>query len=293
MPTIASLRTTTSIDPLDAELILANILRTSREFVVAHPEKRLNFRQAWRYKRQAAERAAGKPLAYITGRAWFYGLEFLVNRHTLIPRPDTELLVEAGAQQINRLHQAGTPVTLIDVGTGSGCVAIAIMKTLVEWGMEDLVTAFAGDTSKSALRVARRNAKRYHVDITFKHGHLLEPFMQILKQKKYCIITANLPYLDAAWHAQEPSIQFEPKTALVAGKSGTALYEELFQYVKTSAVEWDMYLEIDPRHADEMKVLLERELPGAQFEIKDDLQGLPRMIQVKSKDNVTLNNTKV
>jgi len=201
---------------LDAEVILSFIIKKPREYLYTHPEKILSTAQSTAYKKLISKRAKHFPVAYITGHKEFFGLDFLVNENVLIPRPETEFLVE---QTITAARQAKNNITIADIGTGSGCVAVALAKNLPE------TKIFATDISKKALQLAKKNAGRRGVQVNFLRGHLLTP----LKNKKIDIIVANLPYLPRDY--KHDSIKFEPKIALYAANSGLSLYEKLFQQI--------------------------------------------------------------
>ncbi|KKS53992.1 MAG: Release factor glutamine methyltransferase, partial [Candidatus Magasanikbacteria bacterium GW2011_GWA2_42_32] len=147
-------------------------------------------KQISHFKKLIARRAKGEPIAYLIGHKEFYGLDFEINKNVLIPRPETELMVEEVVKKIDRLK-----IILIDVGTGSGCIPIAILKTIKNTAT---IKCFAIDISPGAIATAKRNAKKHNVKIKFLHGNLLEPMMSQLTQyskKNKIIITANLPYL--------------------------------------------------------------------------------------------------
>lgn len=267
-------RACNDIDTLDAELLLAHVIHQSREFVIAHPEYKIPFLKRMRFKKMMKKRAIGYPLAYIVGHKYFYGYDFVVNEHTLIPRPDTEMMVEHVVEHIAEGD------TLIDIGTGSGCIPISILKELEK--KEIHIECSASDISKEALGIAQQNAKKHKVNVEFKTGSLFEPFKEIKHKDANLYITANLPYLDESWYNESPSIQFEPKTALVAKEEGTALYKELFKQLVDLQVTATILVEIDPRHAEEMKTLTEQIFPNESTTCMQDLQGKDRMMIIKT-----------
>lgn len=273
------------IDQLDHELLLSLVLQKSREYTISHPEISLSFFQKIKLKNFINKRKRGLPLAYITGRKEFFGLDFLVNKHTLIPRPDTELIVELAIEKINKQSSIDNKqMILVDVGTGSGCIPIALIKNLSTQTRKHL-DVFATDSSKSALRVAKKNAERHQIDIQFLHGNLLTPIIKnhLLSPISYrYIITANLPYLTQAQFDAEPSIQHEPYSALVADNNGLSLYEELLQQIKQLAISHKLpaiscFFEIDPSQSSHMSTLIQTYLPGSSIEIKKDLAGQDRV----------------
>lgn len=254
----------TQANNIDTQLIKSHVTGKSREFLITHPEYKIARSQNRKIKKLIKKRATGIPLAYLTGHKEFFGLDFMVNKHTLVPRPDTELMVEEALNHI-------TPkIMLVDIGTGSGCIPISILKN-----SKQKIKTYATDISRGALRIAKKNAKKHDVDITFSHGNLLEPILPELKTKNdELIITANLPYLDESWYEESPSIRHEPKSALVAEETGTALYRELIEQIEHTKLSATILMEIDPRQVDHMKTLLDEK----SYEIKKDLSGKQRLI---------------
>ncbi|HBB37975.1 MAG TPA: peptide chain release factor N(5)-glutamine methyltransferase [Candidatus Magasanikbacteria bacterium] len=266
----------TLIDRLDAELLLAHVLDKPREFLIAHDDEKIGIVATWQFRKLVKKRKNGIPLAYLTGHKEFFGLDFFVNKHTLVPRPDTELMVEEVLQEIKKTRNQ--EITLIDIGTGSGCIPIAIATSIKQYNN---ITIFAADISKKALKIAKKNANKHNIDITFKHGNLLAPL-----HSTFCIlhseiiITANLPYLTQTQFDEEPSIQHEPHSALVADKQGLALYEELLEQIKTYHLTPITYLEIDPTQTSQISAIITRIFPHATIEIKKDLSGKDRVVTI-------------
>ena len=260
------------IDHLDLELLLAHALGKPREFVLAYPEKILTQKQAEKAENYIKRRLQHEPIAYILGQKEFYGLPFEVTPATLIPRPETEMIVDETLVLLrsmlrNKVRTAvptsvgtGIGTCVIDVGTGSGNIIISVEKSLESFchprvGGDPVAhkkvstldsrlrgndIKFCGvDISREALCVARRNAKKNRVaeKIKFLHGNLLEPFLKDTKYKiqdtRY-IILANLPYLSKEiYAATEPDVKkFEPKSALYSKNHGLDHYEKLFQQMK-------------------------------------------------------------
>ncbi|PIR02914.1 MAG: protein-(glutamine-N5) methyltransferase, release factor-specific [Candidatus Magasanikbacteria bacterium CG11_big_fil_rev_8_21_14_0_20_43_7] len=282
--TIKKLLTSASniIDHLDAKLILAHVLKKPREFLIAHDDLSIGVFEYWLIRRLVQKRKNGVPLAYLTGKKEFYGLEFEVNTHTLIPRPDTELMVSLTLDSL-QTSDYSQPITLIDVGTGSGCIPISIAKQTIDYGLQ---THFYGsDISKKALRVAKKNAKKHEVNITFKQGNLLKPWLSsVICRPSTFIITANLPYLTDEQFTSEPSIQHEPKSALVAKKNGLALYEELLKQLKQIVTGYRLqvtcFFEIDPSQSSEMQTLIHTYLPTAGVNVYKDLAENDRVVYI-------------
>lgn len=206
---------------INAEVLLMHAAGCDRTALLAHPERELTAGQSAAYEAWLMERAAGKPAQYITGHQEFWGLEFLVNPSVLIPRPETELLVESAIE----FAKAGPPnLTVADVGTGSGCIAVALAKELPE------ARIYALDNSQDALNTARRNAARNKLDerITFLHSDLLKPVSGDALPT-FDLVVSNPPYVserDFPYVMVEVR-KYEPASAVFAGESGIEVYERL------------------------------------------------------------------
>jgi release factor glutamine methyltransferase len=267
---------------LEAEILLSGIIKKPREFLLAHGENILSQSQIKNYWLKINKRFKGEPIAYLTGQKEFYGLNFFVNKNVLIPRPETELLVE---EAIKLVTQAKQPVTLIDVGTGSGCIIIALAKSLKQ--------KFIGlDISKKALLVAKKNASAHKVNkkIKFFCGYLLKPIINDIQRtkKNKLIVLANLPYGWKQWknNSSEATVglNFEPPIALFTEKNGLAIYENLFWQIANSELNITKLLcEFDPRQTVRIKRLIKKYLPTAQLLIKKDLAGLNRLVIITLK----------
>lgn len=260
------------IDRFDAELLLAFILKQSREYIVSYPEKKVSFFQKYKFLSLVKKRASGIPLAYITGHKDFFGLDFFVNKYTLVPRPDTEILVEKVLEEIKN-----NPTNiLIDIGTGSGCIPISIAKNT-----KQTIQIFATDISGQALKIAKQNAQKHNANITFLQGSLLEEKIQknISLQNKNIIITANLPYLTQEQFNTEKSIQREPHSALVADDTGLALYKQLIQQIQKQDVYGTFFFEIDPSQSQILSEYITKTFPDSKIQIIKDLCGRERVVQ--------------
>lgn len=274
------------IDNLDLELIIARVLKKTREFVIAHPEFEIRRLKKWKIEKLINRRKEGMPLAYLTGHKEFYGLDFLVNKNVLVPRPETEMVVEEVIRIINSKQLTTNKTILLDVGTGSGCIPISILKSIKTLKHKN-IKLFAIDISKKALKTAKKNANKHKTNIQFLHGNLLEPIFNN-KQSPFdgyeLIITANLPYLTEEQYKNEASIQFEPKSALVAKNNGLELYEQLFKQIKNfdknSHSKITILLEIDPFQTQSIISLIKKHLPQADVKKKKDLSGKNRVVKI-------------
>jgi release factor glutamine methyltransferase len=192
---------TSGIDAREARLLLAAATGFSEASVLAHPEKHLAEKEKQVFLEMAARRAAGEPVAYILGHKEFYGLELAVNPAVLIPRPETELLVD--------LALAREPKSVLDVGTGSGAIALAIKRHRPQ------VRVVATDASAAALEVARRNAVRFNLEIEFRHGRWFEP----VAGERFEAIISNPPYV-VIGDPHLAALPYEPRLALLGGADG-------------------------------------------------------------------------
>lgn len=264
---------------LDAEIILANIIKQDKIFILSHPEKEISWWQNFIFQRQLKKLIAGWPVSYLVGRKDFFGLEFLINKYTLIPRPDTETMV---AKVLEILNNATEKHILIDLGTGSGCIPVAVGANLKQQIINKQLTIYASDISNGALKIARKNSQRFQIKIIFKRGDLLTPWKKLISHTDNIIVTANLPYLTKKQFADEPSIQHEPYTALVSDENtGLNIYKKLLlQITEYPNKKWVILLEIDPTQVKEIASLLKNILPAGKIEIKKDLAGRDRLVIV-------------
>jgi release factor glutamine methyltransferase len=212
MVTIESLLSTAELPDsptprLDAELLLANALGKSRSYLHTWPEREVAAAPAARFAADLARRRAGEPVAYILGQQGFWSLELEVAPHTLIPRPDTELLVETTLELL-----PATPATVLDLGTGSGAIALALAAERPAWRVTGV------DRVAQAVALAERNRRRLTLDnVAFCESH----WFDALAGQRYRLIVSNPPYIAATdAHLAEGDLRFEPRSALVAGEDG-------------------------------------------------------------------------
>lgn len=230
---------------------------------ISQPEKT-------QYKKDLEAYQSGRPAQYIVGREWFYGYPFKVDERVLIPRPETELLVE---HYLKRAPNEGQRV--LDIGTGSGAIACTVKKERPQ----DQV--FAVDLSQEALDLAQENAQFLDVDVDFYHGDLLEPFRG--QGQKFDAILSNPPYIaENEWDLMDQSVKdHEPREALFAEKEGLALYKSLAKtlpdYLEPGGL---IALEIGFRQGRAVADLFKESFPQLQVEIHQDYQGLDRNILV-------------
>lgn len=259
------------IDPRDYELLLCFVLKCTRADLLL--QKNIKISAAAQKKLRALEkkRIAGWPLQYLTGTAWFYGQPFQVTPAVLIPRPETELMVE----KILEPTPAGS---ILDVGTGSGCIAISLAQKLT-------TKIIALDNSARALRVARINAKKLlpkNKRVKFFKSNLLANI--VWPRDKKIIIAANLPYLSAARLKKiSREVRREPIDALAAGPDGLKLYQKLFQQITARTRTHQtvtIFAEIDPEQKTKLAALARRELTNSTITFFPDLYGNNRCAKI-------------
>ena len=257
------------VDWRDRQFILAHVLGISREQLLAHPSETVPLWLSIKYLLQISRRARHTPLAYLLGEQPFYGLNFKVNKHTLIPRPETEWLVD---EALNILREHTEIYTVIDVGTGSGAIAIALAKNAPD------IQILATDISAKALKVAQANAAKHNAHITFIHNDGVSLVPTNITTTPTLII-ANLPYIPEADYVKlTPDVQSEPRQALVAGSDGLDHYRTLLNQIEKWPHPPRLLFECDPSNAEKLARLVQVKLPTYTAEIANDHQGLTRYV---------------
>lgn len=298
----------TKTSQLDAEVLLKHVLGKPREWILTHPHHKLSQKQAFDYNLLLGRRIKKEPIAYITGHKEFFGLDFEVNQSTLIPRPETELLVEEAVEYVRTIQKTKN-IILVDIGTGSGNIIISLVKALDEKPTsstqkkrraEKNFVYLAIETSIDALKIAKINAKKHKVDerINFLSGRLLNPIIQnpdllpmdrpthISSDKNSkLLVLANLPYLSEEIYCSTPaSVRlYEPKSALLSGFDGLDHYRKLLNQIKTLVKFYGLpvavFLEISP----EQKTLITKEIkshyPKVKMNFVPDLAGKTRLVK--------------
>lgn len=268
----------------ELSLILAHVLGCEPTFILAHPEFVVSSKQQWNYSWLVIQRARGMPLAYILGKKAFFGRDFIVNKHTLIPRPETELLVEEVLKKIRATSSEKT--LLLDIGTGTGCIPITLSAEL----HDPRVKIIASDFSQKALKIAEQNDTQLKTSVEFFSSNLLTdlPLKKLISQNSpgQIIITANLPYLTKREYHCEWSIRFEPKTALIAEDNGLALYKKLFTQFLISPLRdfpTTFFFEINPNQAKPLQRFILEKYPEATISILPDLANLDRLVIITTE----------
>lgn len=204
--TVAALTGASGLPRLEARLLLEHVAALSGAALIAHPERELSVAQIGRFRELCARRAQGEPIAYLVGAREFYGLSLEVSPAVLIPRPETELLVELALQRI----QVGAR-RVLDLGTGSGAIAVAIARHAPDAQVEAI------DASAPALALARRNAVRHGVALGLRQSD----WFGALRGERFDLIVANPPYVaHADPHLLAGDVRFEPRAALDGGRDG-------------------------------------------------------------------------
>ena len=276
------------IAPEDFLMLLAHATGKEQIFLLAHPEYAMSTADEALARSFFRRRLRHEPVAYITGRKEFYGRDFIVTKDTLIPRPETEQLVELVLRQLtdnnqqiaNNPQQSDEKITIIDVGTGSGNIIISIAKELKKKYPVSDIRYYAADISESAIAVAQENTRRHNVSdiITFRTGDLLESLTQEISSADEIIIVANLPYLsETIYSATENDVKnFEPRSALVSGQAGLGHYYRLLDQMKHLAKPAMLLLEISPEQVPLLRKRLVSCFPQAEISIHRDLSGQRR-----------------
>ena len=260
---------------MNAELLLMFTLECDRAYLHAHPERDLNAAEQGRYEEALAERARGVPAQYITGHQEFWGMDLIVTPAVLIPRPETEHLVET----VLRLASAGeggrptSTLRMVDVGTGSGCIALALAKELPR------AEIHATDISSAALEIARANAARHQLEsrVQFHETDLLQGF----EPNAFDFVVSNPPYVG---ESEEDQVQievrkFEPRQAVFAGATGLEVSALLIPQARSVLKPggW-LVMEISGTIAEGVRGLL---AGWNDVQITNDLQGIPRVISAR------------
>ena len=275
---------------MNAELLLMFMLGCDRAYLYAHPELELTAYEKTRYEAALAERARGVPAQYITGHQEFWGMDLIVTPAVLIPRPETEHVIETvldlqasasgvrrpafgpqtAAVRVSETRNPDAGCRILDVGTGSGCIALALAKELPN------AEIHATDISAAALEVARANAARHHLElkIKFREADLLAGF----ENNSFDFIVSNPPYVG---ESEEDQVQlevrkFEPRNAVFAGPTGVEAIARLIPqaYSALKPGGW-LIMEISGTIAEEVKHLLR---DWNEVRIKPDLQSIPRVV---------------
>ncbi len=253
---------------LEAEILLAHVLEKNRVYLYANYDEPINQTEREVYRGFIQRRVAGEPAAYIVGQKEFMSLSFQVNADVLIPRPDTEVLVETAIY----LAQSGGLKRICDVGTGSGAIAVS----MAVYRPDSMV--YATDISPGALNVARANAHRHQVEVDFREGDLLEPLLQ---EEPLDMVLANLPYVTQfQWENLDDGVRvYEPDLALLAPGDGLDIYRRLLPQTRQMLRPGGYLLaEIDPGQSRAALDMLDGFM---ELEILPDAAGRQRLLKAR------------
>jgi release factor glutamine methyltransferase len=259
---------------LEAELLLRHALVVSREQLYLRLANSLTETQVRSFEALVRRRLSHEPMAYITGKREFFGLEFEVTPAALIPRPETETLVEAVIEFCPRIHDG--PITMADVGVGCGTIGVSLAHSL------PAVRVIAIDQAADALALARRNAEKHRVTegIDFREGDLLAPLTEPVD-----VIAANLPYVRRAdWEALPPEIRdWEPRLALDGGEDGLRVIERLLREApRHLAPSGALFAEIGDDQGPAAMGMARDAFPNGSVEVIQDLAHRDRVLVVRT-----------
>ena len=259
---------------LTSEILLSHVLNQDRTYLYLNYKRSLDRNILKRFWQAIKRRAKGEPVAYIIGKKEFWSLEFEVNPHVLIPRPETELLVEQGIECVKHIKKP----LILDIGTGSGVIAIALAKELPN------AEVWAIDISEEAIEVAKRNAKKHNVldRIMFLKGDLWRPLEK--EKVKFHLIVTNPPYVSSKDYPKlSPEVRdWEPKIALLGGEKGLSLIKRIVldadQFLLTGGF---LLLEISPEQIEYVKHLIQSTANFTDLKAIKDYSGAFRVIKAR------------
>ncbi len=274
---------------IEIELLLAHVLKKPKEFLYMFPAHRLTRIQTDRLTRMVKRRLAGEPVAYILGYKDFCGLRFVVNKDVLVPRPESEWLVER-VRSIQKTEYSRQKIRILDLGTGSGAIIISLAKLLSPKPLALSPLLVATDISSAALKVAKKNAKFHKVKVNFVQSDLFKN-----TKGKFDVIVANLPYVPIRMlnkymrnvkelTLDDPfaGLKYEPLTALTDGTPSFQIYRRFFEqvggYINKNGL---ILLEIDPSAKKFLIEYQEKFLPSAKMKFHRDYNKLLRYAEIK------------
>lgn len=259
-----------------AETVMAYLVELSQQerySLYMHYEEEMPETLQQKFDAGMARILKQEPMAHVLGYSWFYGYKMIVNEDVLIPREETEELCAHILSRIDTCFPGTEPLDCVDVGTGSGAIAIAVAKE------EPRVHMMATDISEEALVTARKNAEINDADITFTAGDMLKPLID--QNVKLDVLISNPPYIPSNEQMEKSVVDFEPHVALFGGTDGLKFYREIFndcrKVLKPKAF---MAFEMGWDQRERMSALVTETLPEARFEILKDMNGKDRMLIV-------------
>jgi len=267
---INQIKTTSDSPTLDAQVLLAHVVGENRTWVVTHPEAILDQDKKKELYNKSKRLFLGEPLPYVIGHWNFFGLDFLVNDAVLIPRPETEMLVE---KAINWLESNPNCRNVVDVGAGSGCIAISLKKYFPYLDM------IACDISLSALQLAKKNAEKHQLSDGIKY--IQSNLLTAIKQE-FCLVCANLPYIPRERIDSLSVSKYEPRLALDGGVGGLEQIEKLLHQCNQLLLPGGLILlEIDSSQGKSVKKLANEIIPNSFVRIHVDYSGHDRVVEIE------------
>jgi release factor glutamine methyltransferase len=260
---------------LDFQLLIMHVLGiTQTDFFLLPQDFCFSTEETAALTELLTRRAADEPLAYLTGSKEFFGETFTVTPDTLIPRPDSECLIE----DILAYSKRVAPKTILDIGTGSGALIITLTNHIQE------ARYFGSDVSKAALVVAQKNIEVHHAEVILLEGSLLSPYADVLLATSPIFIIANLPYVSELLFAQTETTvhQYEPTLALLSSNDGLAHYYALLQQVAARKLPRGtaLWLEISPEQTETLTHFIQSMFPEAAVTIGQDLAQRDRFVRI-------------
>ena len=269
-PTIGDRLKETNQPHYIALALMAHVFQKPKTWLLAHPEEKMTGSQLALFNSVLVRLEEGEPLPYLTGKQEFYGLEFEVSPAVLIPRPETELLVESALDWLKNHPMARRAV---DIGSGSGCIAVSLLKNCPDLQMSAI------DISAEALKVAQRNAQKHQVAyrINFLNASLLSNF-----DGKIDLLCANLPYIPTDKLQQVNSLPWEPRLALDGGQNGLDLIAELLNQAPSKMARPSLILlETEDNLGPETIHLAKQAFPKAEIKLVKDIFDRDRLVRIE------------
>jgi release factor glutamine methyltransferase len=264
----------------NAEILLEEILNLEKTELYLNSEEFLPQKKFPLFKKFVERRAQHFPLQYILGKSDFMGLEFMVNEKVMIPRPETEILVEKILEEVHQRASGYQPLTIVDLGTGCGNIAIGLAKNIPR------CRVYALDISREALKVARKNARRHNLngEIIFLEGDLFNPFRRLKREAD--IIVSNPPYIASDdFERLPPEVKFEPRLALDGGEGGLDFYERIITRAPRCLKKGGfLALEIGINQASQICNLIRTRKEFSDPEVIKDYGGIKRIILTRKSN---------
>ncbi len=267
---------------INADTLLAYVLSCDRTSLYTNPDEVIDNANLCNYNELIYKRASHVPLQYITHRVEFMSLDFVVDERVLIPRPETEILVETVLKKAQSDEFSDKSIVIMEIGTGSGNIAVSLAKNLTN------AEVYTNDISQDALSLAKENIQRHEVadKVNLLHGDFFGAFNKSVKRKCIDFIVSNPPYIsESEWNELEPEVkEHEPRQALVGGEDGLCFFRKIIR----DAADWlrpggYLVIEIGETQAHTIIKLMQNELHFGEIDAIKDLQGKERIISARRK----------